>query len=732
VLVVACPCALILATPAAILASLAWLARKGVVVKGGAALEKLARCDVMAFDKTGTLTEGKPVVSHVWSAGGVSTTDLLALAAGVEHGSRHPLAAAIADAATAHGARPLEVREVEELPGAGVAGMIAGGANVIDQIDGPERDRVFVGSSRGLESQGVELDAEVRRALDAVEERAETAVVVGRAGQVLGVIAVSDPVRAEAHDLIHELKHLGIRQMAVLTGDREAVARRVAKRVHIGEVQAGLLPPEKAAWVAAKQAEGHRVAMVGDGMNDAPALAKADVGIAIGGPGADLAAEAGDIVLLRSPLAALPDLVKQSRATVRVIGQNIVVFALALNAIAMSAAALGWLGPVPAAILHQAGSLLVLLNALRLLARGSWREVPPVSWLRLGMARLERIDDMIDLPAVARWTARHARPLLACGLVALACLWLASGVASIAPADVGLVRRLGRFDRLVRPGLHVSWPWPLERIDRVAPRQIRAVELGRARLGRAVSPRRVRDADELMMMTSDGQLAEVAAVVQYHLPDSPAALSRAVFGVADLDASVRAMAEGALRAAVSDSALEDVLGARRGELERAIAQRLRALARAAKLDVVIDDVGFQDARAPGVVLDAYRDVLRAASESQANRILGTSHAETTALATRAQEASRAADASAARSAAIDQARGLADGFAALALARTAAPALSDHRLFWERISGVMARRPKLILERNSDQSRQHLLMPAAGTNATEALWSAARAAGILP
>ena len=188
------------------------------------------------------------------------------------------------------------------------------------------------------------------------------------------MIGLRDTVRPEAHDVIHDLKHLKVGQIALLTGDREAVARRVAKQIHVNTVRSELMPADKAEWIKEQQDAGRKVAMVGDGINDAPALAQADAGIALGGIGSDLAAEAGDLIILGEPLRNLPALVELSRATVAVIRQNIIGFAFGLNAVAVILATLGILGPVAAAILHQVGSLLVLLNAMRLLVFDGWAE----------------------------------------------------------------------------------------------------------------------------------------------------------------------------------------------------------------------------------------------------------------------------------------------------------------------------------------------------------------------
>ena len=237
-------------------------------------------------------------------------------------------------------------------------------------------------------------------------------------GVIVGLIAARDTVRPEAHDVVHDLKHLGISEFVVLTGDRGPAARSVAKKVHVKQVEAELLPADKAGWIEAKEARpaADEVAMVGDGINDAPALAKADVGIALGRMGSDFAAEAGDLVVLGDPLAHLPELVQLSRATVRVIRQNILIFAFSLNALAMGSAALGILGPIPAAILHQAGSFLVLLNSMRLLWFGDWRGTAPARGLRrLGHSseRLGRVASIsghaFQCKSLRRWPGPSRR-----------------------------------------------------------------------------------------------------------------------------------------------------------------------------------------------------------------------------------------------------------------------------------------------------------------------------------
>ena len=259
--------------------------------QGGAALERLARADAFAFDKTGTLTEGRPELGDV-VAFSQDDHDLLRIAAAVERPSEHPLARLLVAEA---GYRGIELPDVDDFrahPGAGVSATIR-------DDRGPRP--VLVGNLRLVREHGIEIPAEVEEALKSLDEDGQTALLVVVDGRVVGAIGARDRVRPEAHDVIHDLKHLGIKDLTILTGDRPAAARRVAKKVHIKAVEAELTPADKADWVRRRREEGRIVAMIGDGINDAPALAVADVGLALGGVGSDIAAEAGSIVLMGDP-----------------------------------------------------------------------------------------------------------------------------------------------------------------------------------------------------------------------------------------------------------------------------------------------------------------------------------------------------------------------------------------------------------------------------------------------
>ena len=285
VLVVACPCGLVLATPAAMLASMAWLARHGVLIKGGSALESLAACDTFAFDKTGTLTKGVPQFTSLVVTGSRSADQVLLLAASAEATSRHPLALALIEEARRRSLALFEVRDATLLAGAGVTAECVRPGEAVGS-------RVMVGNRRLLAESAIALDPGAEAILAELDVRGETSLIVAIDGEIAGLLGVRDAIRAEAHDVIHDLRHLKIKEIAILTGDREPVARAVAKRVHADTVQAELLPADKARWIEERRQAGRRVAMVGDGINDAPALAQADAGIALWGIGADLPAEA--------------------------------------------------------------------------------------------------------------------------------------------------------------------------------------------------------------------------------------------------------------------------------------------------------------------------------------------------------------------------------------------------------------------------------------------------------
>jgi Cd2+/Zn2+-exporting ATPase len=360
-LIVACPCALVISTPVTVVSALTGLARRGVMVKGGAFLDVLARLRVFAFDKTGTLTGGKPVVRRTQTHGCISPQancaacdDMLALAASVERRSQHPLAQAIVAEAEARGLLHTypAAEAVRSLAGQGVRGTVNG------QV-------VFVGSHSLFHQQYQHCNG-LHEQVQAAEADGETVMLVGRGDTVIGFVSLADALRPTSQQALQALKAIDPRiHTVMLTGDNPAVAAQVAGNLgHIDTVQAGLMPEQKLGAVQALQAQSGGVAMVGDGVNDAPALAAAAVGIAMGGAGSAQAMETADVILMQDDLARLPDLVRTSRRTRQIILQNIT-FSLAIKAAFLILTLPGWATLWMAVFADMGASLLVTLNGLR-------------------------------------------------------------------------------------------------------------------------------------------------------------------------------------------------------------------------------------------------------------------------------------------------------------------------------------------------------------------------------
>jgi Cd2+/Zn2+-exporting ATPase len=351
-LVVACPCALIISTPVSIVAAISNAARNGVLIKGGAYLELAGTLRVIALDKTGTLTEGRPIVTRVQPVKGTAE-GLLCLAAAVEERSEHPLARAIVEHAQC--AHPHNAAEFQAIPGRGAHA----------RVDGQE---IFVGSPALFkEHLQVELGA-VEALVDRWQSEGQTVMLVGSTTQVYGAIALADTPRSETAQAVAGLKRAGIARTVMLTGDNRATGAAIGRQIGVDEVRAELMPPDKVTAVRELTRTYGTVGMVGDGVNDAPALAAATVGIAMGGAGTDVALETADIVLMGDDLTKLPFTIALSRATLRVIKQNISL-ALGLKLLAVLAVFPGWLTLWLAILADMGATILVTLNGMRLLRK---------------------------------------------------------------------------------------------------------------------------------------------------------------------------------------------------------------------------------------------------------------------------------------------------------------------------------------------------------------------------
>jgi Cu+-exporting ATPase len=633
---------------------------------------------------------------------------------------------------------------------------------------------LLVGSRHLLETHGVTVPPEALEALGRLDSSGQTALVVARSGTVLGVIGARDRLRPTAAAVITELHALGIGEIALLTGDRKAVAAAIAATVGVNEVHAELLPAQKADWIAERQAHGRRVAVVGDGINDAPALARADVGLAIGGTGADVAAEAGDIVLMLGkagdPLQSIPLLLRLARQTVRIIRQNILVFAFGVNAAGIVLTAWLWpflvpsswyeQGPVAAVVYHQLGSLAVLLNAMRLL----WFERRSPGFERAGKGWQQLNDwlERLDFDEALHWLGHHWRPVGA-GLAALALLlYAASGLTPVGPDETGVVRRFGRLlpDDL-DPGLHWRWPWPVEEVTLVQPDRVRTVEIGfRTTVPGIVAGARAwssphgtdgveRVPEEAVMITGDDNLnlVELQGTLCYTITDPRLYL----FEFVDPPAVLRGATESVLRELAASRTFANLLTRDRaglhGEVLKVLRQRIAELGPGG-LGIRLEALALHDLHPPQEVVQSYHNVTRA-MEAQAERI-NQARAEAIAAVREQRGKSRQTElrAEAAKEHSIRLAEARLAEFRALYRTRSELPlaveirllsetaravaggqdvaaaareysqqrgellatqsALTDFRLYWQRLGDALAGRDKVIVDADRVPGRRHL------------------------
>jgi Cu+-exporting ATPase len=637
VLVVACPCALILATPAAVIAALGRLAGTGVLIKGSSVLERLATVKAFAFDKTGTLTEGRLELGDVVGFSGIAVDDVIQSAALAEQGSEHPLARLILHEATTRSLAMQLASEFQAHPGGGVS------ARIDDQW-------LLVGTRRLLEAQNIVIPEEATAAVARLDEAGQTTLFVARNGQAIGLIGARDRIRADAADVLQELRNAGIAPILLLTGDRAAVARDVAEQLKIEEVHAELLPVDKSQIIADRQ---EPTVFVGDGINDAPALAKASVGIAVGS-GTDVAAEAGDVVMMGEPLRHLPLLLRLSRETMRIIRLNIIVFAFAVNLVGVILTGILWpmfatspelfdKSPLVAVLYHQVGSLLVLISSMRLLAferpvtNRRWRRAREI-WTSVDgwMSRNFRVD------AIADEIAHRWKPITLVLAVLLLVVWIGSGFVIVQPDERAVVQHFGRVDAELEPGLHWRWPWPVDAVTKVKPAEIKIVLIdfrprsSEEEEGDAAEPTDATGATwtsvhgepnrplGMSLFTGDRNLVDVLASVHFTI-DSP---RQYLLGARKPRALIRSAAEGALREIVAGRTFVELLRTDRLDLQREVAERLRQ--RLAKLapegiGVRIANVVIHDLHPP---LRVAKDIYRLAkalqeTEQQKQRAIAT-------------------------------------------------------------------------------------------------------------
>jgi Cu+-exporting ATPase len=699
-------------------------------VKGGAALERLASVNAFAFDKTGTLTEGRLELGDV-IPNGSTESELLRLAASAEQGSEHPIGRLVVAAAVSRNLPLAPAEGFRAHPGGGVAASVAGSP-------------ILVGTRRFLIEQGISIPDAADGALARLDESGQTTLLVAGDGKVIGAIGARDRIRPDAADVLAELRLSGVERVAMLTGDRSAAARNVAEALHINEAHAELLPAEKAERLANDRKT--RFCFVGDGINDAPALARATVGVAVG-TGTDVAAEAGDVITMGEPLRYLPLLYRLSRETVKVIRQNIVWFAFGVNIVGIVLT--GWLwpvfapsaawyerGPLVAVLYHQVGSLAVLLNSMRLLGFERSSTSPALRTVRGRLKDFDQWLGSVRFDDLLHWLSHRWKPITVGVLLIAAICYAASGITTVGPNEVGVVKRFGRAAADLPPGLHLRWPLAIETVIKVRPAEVRMVEIGfRSLSGEGFTWSSAhggfqRVSDESVMATGDGNVVEVSATLRYRIADPRTYL----FGVQEPEALLRSAAESALREEVAAQPFLELLTTRRSSLQSQVSERLLMRLRGAApggIGVEIEGLTIHDLHPPTEVVSAYHDVARAiqARDQQVNR------AEAQAIQVRKQAEEEAlrevADAEAARSEKIETAKAGRDSFLYWLRLRTELPPeemshlsdegarqeaiarrkrLTESRLAWEVLTEVLRGRDKVIIDADMPKGRRHLYL----------------------
>lgn len=693
VLIVACPCALILATPTAMVAAIGGLARRGILVRGGTVLQQAAKVDTVVFDKTGTITEGRFEIIRIIALG-ASADALLELAAAAESGSGHVLARVILDEARSRGLTPPRVQDARILSGRGAECNLNGRA-------------IRAGSAAFLAEHGIGGTAPL---IEEADRLGATAVLVADSDRLAGAILLRDRLREGIREAVDGLKDLDISYQVMLTGDRRGAAEVIAREAAIPNVEAELLPEQKLERVRQMASQGRFVAMVGDGVNDAPALAAAHVGIAVAGA-SDIAAEAAGVVYLGHSLEKLPTLFEVSRRAVATAWQNMILFAGVVNVAAVSLAATGVLTPIGAAFTHQLSSLFVMVNSLRLLRVE--RAGPP------RFSRLRRFAERVDIREVLSYAIERRHLLTRPAAYAVVAVLLLSGVYTLRPDEIGVIERFGRKVLPYRePGLHYKLPWPIERLTRIRTQKVRIVEVGFRSSATAPesepaayewnvqhrSGRFQKRPEESLMLAGDQNMMEVNAVVHYRIAKPDDFLFRQLDG----DATVRTASEGALSMVAGTTSLDDILTTGRKRVELRVKSEIQRRLDRYHAGAEVLRVQLLDVHPSLEVVDAFRDVSGAYEEK--NRVINEAEAYRNEQVALARGNAKAALAAAAgySTGRKNRSQGDAARFTQFESSYRQNAGLNDTRLYLETMEQVLPGKKKMIVD--SGKGRRHLLM----------------------
>ena len=675
------------------------LVRRGVLIKGGIVLEKLGRLRSIVFDKTGTLTLARLRIDRIVAADGYEEQDVLRFGAAIEYHSEHPVGRLIVDRADGDGLEPLGSTGFTAHPGLGAEGLVD------DRI-------VRVGSPRFLKQADIAIPAALQWQIDELCDEGATVVLVARDQATVGAVAVKDTIRGEAETTVQRLRELGVERIVMLTGDNPAAAGTVAETLGIDEVRASLLPADKVTVVEEIQKRTPPTVMVGDGINDAPSLVTADVGIAMADIGTDVAIASADIVLVGDDLRKLPHAIELSRWMLKIIWQNILWFALVFNVAAVIAAAFGWVSPLAGAILHQISSLIVVLNSMRLLVDyHAWHH-----W-------------WADWKT---WLAQNRQRLLAAAVLLLLVAYAASGIHVVGINQVAVVQHFGKIVRAAEPpGLHYRLPAPFGLHTLVNPREVRRVEVGfRTLPGTFAEPpayewnvqhrggRFEGMPEESSVLTGDESLADVTMTVQYSVVDPVAALIRIgrtdSNGASKWDRLVRIYAESEIRAVLTGTPADDVLSTGRKQIEQAVFTRLQTEMRRSGTGFSIESVSLGDVHPPLDVVPAFREVAAAQEEKEAAINDAEAYQFETEALTEGQAAQKKLDAEGFSTEKTAKASGEAQRFTAIAQAHKAGRDVNEVRLHLETVEQILAGRRKIIVDHaNSGTRRQLYLGPKA-------------------